>query len=56
MLNKEPSTVDEFMQRVDAALNEPEVDRDRMIALLEEAFRLKREIQKKKHEPKGPCI
>lgn len=56
MSTKEPSRVDEFMQRVDAALNEPEVDRDRVIALLEEAFRLKQEIRKQKQEPQAPCI
>lgn len=56
MLTKDPSRVDEFMQRVESALNAPDVDRDKVIALLEEAFRLKREIQKRKHDPINPCI
>jgi len=56
MLTNDSSTVDEFMQRVESALKEPVVDRDKTIALLEEAFRLKREIQKRKQEPHPPCI
>lgn len=56
MLTKEPSRVAEFMRRVETALNETEVDRDRVIALLEEAVRLKMEIRKQKQDPKAPCI
>jgi len=56
MLTKDPSRVDDFMKRVESALKEPVVDRDKTIALLEEAFRLKREIQKRKQDPHPPCI
>lgn len=56
MLTKDPSRVEEFMQRVESALEDPEVDRDKVIALLEEAFRLKREIRKQKPDPITPCI